>query len=86
MATARCLAIPEVINLIFPYSTLATCANCIRVCRFWKEIAKDHVWENIDDVFALFSVLAPLRDKFPDGLQDLQIVECIILYLILDAE
>ena len=60
MATALCAAIPEIIGLVFSFSTIGTCTNCIRVCRAWQEIAKDYIWENVD-ILPLLALLAPLQ-------------------------
>jgi hypothetical protein len=55
------LAIPEVLEIIFNFGTQASNASCALVCRGWRELALDNVWREVDDIYYLLQLLAPLH-------------------------
>lgn len=54
---------PEVLDIIFSFSSVGDAARCTRVCKAWTNVALDRVWRQLDfcDLVHLFSILAPLR-------------------------
>lgn len=59
----RVLAIPELLHIIFGFGTRASNASNALVCRNWREAALDHVWMEVDDIFYLLQLLAPLHHR-----------------------
>lgn len=57
----RVLCIPELLDMIFRFLDDASNASNARVCRQWSEIALDTLWRDVDDLYRLFGLLAPLR-------------------------
>ena len=47
--------------MIFRFLDDASNASNARVCRQWSEIALDTLWRDVDDLYRLFGLLAPLR-------------------------
>ena len=66
----RVLCIPELLDMVFRFLDDASNASNARVCRQWSEIALDTLWRDVDDLYRLFGLLAPLRkaDDQEDGL------------------
>ncbi|KAH9004724.1 hypothetical protein EDB86DRAFT_2885129 [Lactarius hatsudake] len=58
--TQRVLAIPELLQIIFSFGTRASNASNALVCRNWREVALDYVWAEVDDMYYLLQILAPL--------------------------
>ncbi|KAI5116912.1 hypothetical protein M0805_002117 [Coniferiporia weirii] len=56
----RVSGIPELLDIIFGYSSTADNARCARASRAWSDIALDHVWWENPPLEALLSLLAPL--------------------------
>ena len=56
----RVLHIPELLQMIF--SILDPPSNTVnaRVCKQWSDIALDNLWREIDELYYLFGILAPL--------------------------
>ena len=56
----RVLRIPELLQMIF--SILDPPSNTVnaRVCKQWSDIALDILWREIDELYVLFKILAPL--------------------------
>ncbi|TFK61098.1 hypothetical protein BDN72DRAFT_778656, partial [Pluteus cervinus] len=63
----RVLATPELLRNIF--FSLNHCDNyrTALVCRAWSEIALDALLDEVDDICALFNLLAPLKSSEVDG-------------------
>jgi F-box-like len=59
----RVLAIPELLDMIFSYGTKASNAFCACVCRRWSEVALDNLWREVDNMYCLFGLLAPLEER-----------------------
>lgn len=59
----RVLAIPELLQIIFSFGTRASNASNALVCRNWYEAALDHVWTEVDDLYYLLQLLAPLHRR-----------------------
>jgi hypothetical protein len=59
----RVLSIPELLQTIFSFGSQASNASNALVCRSWREPALDHVWHEVDDIYYLLHVLAPLRQE-----------------------
>ncbi|KAF8269848.1 hypothetical protein EI94DRAFT_1724445 [Lactarius quietus] len=59
----RVLAIPELLHIIFSFGTRASNASNALVCRNWREAALDHVWMEVDDLYHLLQLLAPLHRR-----------------------
>jgi hypothetical protein len=57
----RVLAIPEILRMILQMTDRRSNYNNALVCQMWSEIALDIVWECVDDLYNLFSLLAPLE-------------------------
>ena len=47
--------------MIFGVLDLPSNAMNARVCKQWSDIALDMLWREIDDLYLLFSILAPLK-------------------------
>jgi hypothetical protein len=60
-AMHRVLGIPELLDMIFRFLDDASNASNARVCRQWSEIALDTLWKDVNDLYRLFGLLAPLR-------------------------
>ncbi|OSX62549.1 hypothetical protein POSPLADRAFT_1141366 [Postia placenta MAD-698-R-SB12] len=56
----RVLEIPEIVELILSFLDQKEHAASACVCKQWSEIALDHLWRDVDDLYRLFSILAPL--------------------------
>ncbi|KAI0305892.1 hypothetical protein B0F90DRAFT_937221 [Multifurca ochricompacta] len=61
--THRVLAIPELLQIIFSFGTRASNASNALVCRTWREVALDHLWRDVDDIYHLLQLLAPLHRR-----------------------
>ncbi|KAH9000313.1 hypothetical protein EDB92DRAFT_1789880 [Lactarius akahatsu] len=61
--TQRVLAIPELLQIIFSFGTRASNASNALVCRNWHEVALDYVWAEVDDMYYLLQILAPLHPR-----------------------
>ena len=59
----RVLAISELLHIIFSFGTRASNASNALVCRNWREAALDHIWMEVDDMYHLLQVLAPLHRR-----------------------
>lgn len=59
----RVLSIPELLQTIFSFGSRASNSSNALVCRSWREPALDHVWHEVDDIYYLLQVLAPLRQE-----------------------
>lgn len=59
--TQRVLSIPELLHIIFSFGTRASNASNALVCRKWHEVALDYVWMEVDDLYYLLQLLAPLH-------------------------
>ncbi len=59
----RVLAIPELLQIIFSHGTRASNVSNALVCRNWREAALDHVWMEVDDLFYLLQLIAPLHRR-----------------------
>ncbi|KAI0272481.1 hypothetical protein BC834DRAFT_856952 [Gloeopeniophorella convolvens] len=57
----RVLAIPELLQLIFSFGTQGSNVTNALVCRGWRDAALDQVWREVDDLFVLLRLLAPLQ-------------------------
>ena len=55
------LSIPELLDLTFGFMDRASNINNACVCRRWSEIALDNLWREVDNLFLLFNLLAPLQ-------------------------
>ncbi|PPQ76084.1 hypothetical protein CVT26_004591 [Gymnopilus dilepis] len=62
----RVLRIPELLDMIFGYLDPNSNAVNARVCRRWSDIALDTLWKEVDDLYRLFGLLAPLRVVGPE--------------------
>ncbi|KIJ52031.1 hypothetical protein M422DRAFT_776328 [Sphaerobolus stellatus SS14] len=58
---SQVLCISEILDLIFSFSTPGTQAASSQVCKTWLEPALNQLWKTIDDPYALFVLLAPLK-------------------------
>ena len=56
----RVLRIPELLQIIFGILDLPSNRVNARVCKQWSDIALDILWREIDDIYFLFRILAPL--------------------------
>ena len=56
----RVLRIPELLQIIFSILDLPSNTVNARVCKQWSDIALDILWREIDDLYLLFRILAPL--------------------------
>ena len=59
-AMHRVLRIPELLQMIFCTLDLPSNAVNARVCKQWSDIALDILWREIDELYILFKILAPL--------------------------
>ncbi|KIO32387.1 hypothetical protein M407DRAFT_18698 [Tulasnella calospora MUT 4182] len=57
VATARTLAIPELLYIIFSFSDAPELARSARVCKNWSDRALDELWRDLDSVFPLLELL-----------------------------
>ncbi|KAI0282471.1 hypothetical protein BGY98DRAFT_85930 [Russula aff. rugulosa BPL654] len=62
-AAHRVLANPELLGIIFSFGTRASNVSYALVCRGWRESALDNVWREVDDIYYLLQLLAPLRTR-----------------------
>lgn len=58
------LGTPELLQEIFNLLDLALIAVNARVCQQWSNLALYMLWEDVDDPYLLFKILAPLRKDF----------------------
>lgn len=56
----RVLRIPELLQTVFNILDLPSNTVNARVCKQWSDIALDILWREIDDLYFLFTILAPL--------------------------
>jgi hypothetical protein len=63
-AAHRVLSIPELLEMIFSFGTQASNASYALVCRGWRELALDNVWREVDDIYYLLQLLAPLDPSY----------------------
>ena len=56
----RVLRIPELLQMIFGILDLPSNTVNARVCKQWSDIALDILWREIDELYILFKILAPL--------------------------
>lgn len=56
----RVLAIPELLDMVFRFLDDGSNTSNARVCRQWSEIALDTLWREVNDLYRLFGLLAPL--------------------------
>lgn len=59
----RVLSISELLQTIFSFGTRASNASNALVCRAWCEPALNHVWREVDDLYYLLRLLAPLHQQ-----------------------
>ncbi|KAF8637721.1 hypothetical protein AX17_002624 [Amanita inopinata Kibby_2008] len=57
----RVLCIPELLDMIFSYLDLSSNATNARVCKRWSDVALDTLWREVEDIYRLCSLLAPLH-------------------------
>ncbi|XP_006456157.1 hypothetical protein AGABI2DRAFT_210964 [Agaricus bisporus var. bisporus H97] len=57
----RVLAIPELLDTVFKSMDSRSNLNNALVSRAWSEIALDTLWRQVNDLYRLFNLLAPLR-------------------------
>jgi hypothetical protein len=62
-AAHRVLANFELLGVIFNFGTRASNVSYARVCRRWREPALDNIWSEVDDIYYLLQLLAPLRTE-----------------------
>ncbi|KAF8835219.1 hypothetical protein BDN67DRAFT_959375 [Paxillus ammoniavirescens] len=63
---AQRVFIPELIDIIFNFLDRKTNVTNALVCKQWSQIALDVVWNEVDDLIQLFSLLKPIREaKLP---------------------
>ena len=56
----RVLRIPELLQIVFGTLDLPSNTVNARVCKQWSDIALDKLWREVDDLYLLFRILAPL--------------------------
>ncbi|KAH8109629.1 hypothetical protein DFH11DRAFT_1626028 [Phellopilus nigrolimitatus] len=66
----RVLSVLELLNFIFSYLDRHTHASCARVCKRWTGVALDLLWEELDEVVPLLSILAPLGSDQSEPVKD----------------
>lgn len=59
--THRVLSIPELLQTIFSFGSRASNVSNALVCRSWRELALDQIWHEVDDIYYLLQLLAPLH-------------------------
>ncbi|THH13451.1 hypothetical protein EW146_g6764 [Bondarzewia mesenterica] len=59
--THRVLAIPELLDIIFSFQDQQSNINAALVCKRWASVALDNVWREVDNLYRLFRILAPLQ-------------------------
>lgn len=79
-ASQRVLSTPELVAMIFSSLSISCNAKNAAVCSLWSEVALDAVWYDLDDLYPLLNVLAPIQ-KIGDELVSL-FINAIILVLI----
>ncbi|KAI0064544.1 hypothetical protein BV25DRAFT_251534 [Artomyces pyxidatus] len=57
----RALYVPELVDWIFGFLDRQDHAAAARVCRAWADIARDHIWEIVDNPCHPFQHLAPIK-------------------------
>jgi len=57
----RVLAIPELLDMVFGFMDRASNASNACVCKQWSEVSLSFLWSDVDDLYRLFGLLAPLR-------------------------
>ncbi|KZV63324.1 hypothetical protein PENSPDRAFT_738855 [Peniophora sp. CONT] len=60
-ATARVLAVPELLDNVFSFLARHDAAHASQVSRDWVEIGRDHVWRVVHTPCQLFSILSPIE-------------------------
>ncbi|KAH8109373.1 hypothetical protein DFH11DRAFT_945703 [Phellopilus nigrolimitatus] len=51
----------EIRSLVFSLISKRDNARCSRVCRLWKDVALDIVWEEVDGLLPFLNLLAPMK-------------------------
>ncbi|KAF5328408.1 hypothetical protein D9619_013302 [Psilocybe cf. subviscida] len=59
-AALRVLHVSELVDIIFNFSNCSDNARYARVCKTWSTISLKIIWEEVDDLVALFSILSPM--------------------------
>ena len=59
----RVLSIPELLQTIFSFGSRASNVSNALVCRSWLEPALDQIWHEVDDIYYLLQLLAPLEGE-----------------------
>jgi len=62
-AAHRVLSIPELLQTIFSFGSRASNVSNALVCRSWREPALDQIWHEVDDIYYLLQLLAPLQGE-----------------------
>lgn len=61
--SVRVLFTPEILDNIMQHSDEHARVKCMRVCRTWKDIAKDLLWKEMESTLPLFALLAPMQES-----------------------
>ncbi|KAF5328409.1 hypothetical protein D9619_013304 [Psilocybe cf. subviscida] len=56
----RVVCVTELVDIIFSFLDGPDNARNARVCKTWSNIALKIIWEEVDDLVALFSILSPM--------------------------
>jgi F-box-like len=56
----RVLRIPELLQMVFGVLDLPSNTVNARVCKQWSDIALEMLWRDVDDLYLLLKILAPL--------------------------
>ena len=59
----RVLSIPELLSLIFSFSTPSSNAISACVCKTWSDIALRVLWSEVSNLDNLIGLLVPLRKR-----------------------
>lgn len=57
----RVLGIPELLDMIFGFLDEGSNASNARVSKQWSDVVLDTLWRDVNDLYRLFSLLAPLE-------------------------
>ena len=61
LPTPHALRVPEILSIIFSFADLSVNAVNARVCKLWHDLALDVLWEEVDDLRRLLSLLGPRK-------------------------
>jgi len=62
-ATNRVTSAPELLRLLFEYSSREDNIQNAAVCRTWSEVSLDVLWHDVDELRAFFNTLSPIIKK-----------------------